>query len=141
MNKGQIEELIKKYEVGASTLSEEQFLINNADNLNPTIKPWFKFIKLNKRKAPQGLKDSLWESIQTKRIKKRRLTIGIMSAAASVIILLSITFFGYEKQSYNEKEALLSEALSMFENTDHQVHEEQNIIYEDEMIIIYTARE
>jgi hypothetical protein len=141
MNKGKIEELIKKYEEGTSNLSEEQLLLDNVENLNPTVKPWFKFIKLTKRTAPQHLYGSLWESIQTARIKKRRFTIGIISAAASVIILISLSIFnlGYEKRSFKKKEALLSEALQMFENTDYQVQIEKNIIYEDNMIIIYTA--
>lgn len=142
MNKEQIENLIEKYEAGSSTLQEEQFLFDNAENSNPAIAAWSAFVKSKKKKAPSNFRDSLWTSIQTRKIKKRRLAIGIMSAAASLLLLItiSVNFRGSEKISYKEKEALLSEALSMFEGAE-QMQAEQSIIYEDEMIIIYTASE
>lgn len=143
MNKQKIDELIKKYEVGNSSLSDEHFLTDNAEQLNHTTQAWFKFIKLNKKAVPKNFNDKVWESIQTKVIKKRRLRIGIMSAAASVILLISISIYNpwNKKQSYKKKEALLSEALSMFENANHKLKPEQHLIYEDDMIIIYTAVE
>ena len=139
MNRDEFDELIEKYETGVSTLAEEQFLIENNKKLNPTIQPWFRFIRFNKKVAPQNLKDYLWEAIQTRRIKKRRFTIGIMLAAASVILLISIYYPWNEKYNYKRKEALLSEALNMFEITDYQTQIKENFIYEDDMIKIYTA--
>ncbi len=141
MNKAKIEKLTEKYEAGASTLSEEKFLLDNAENLKTTIRPWFKFIKLNKKEAPLNFNESLWESIQTRRIKKRRFTIGIMSMAASIIILVSVFTYndGYKKLSYQEKKALLSEALDMFEDPPPRLPLVQNIIYEDDIIIVYTT--
>lgn len=143
MNEGMFKELLEKYQKGTSTLIEEQLLSKNAENLTSASLPWFKFIQHNKRKAPEGLKDSVWETIQNKRIIKRRLNIGILSVAASVMLFLSISIYNplNKNLSYKKKEALLSEALSMFENTENKTKVEHNSIYEDEMIIIYASAE
>lgn len=142
MNKEEIKKLTDKYKAGASTLGEEQFLFNSAENSDPAIEAWSAFVKQKKKAAPADLNNSIWEAIQTKKIKKRRLSIRIMSAAASVLLLFSISInhLSTNKMSIDEKEALLSEALNMLEISE-QKEIEQNIIYEDEMIIIYTASE
>ncbi|NQU52335.1 MAG: hypothetical protein HQ522_07320 [Bacteroidetes bacterium] len=142
MNKEKIENLIEKYEAGASTLQEEQFLFDNAENSDPTIEAWSAFVKHKKKVAPQNLNDSLWASIQTRKIKKRSFVISIMSTAATVLlfIFISVNYLSSKKMSYKEKEALLSEALSMLD-IQKQIIAEQSIIYEDEMIIIYSATE
>lgn len=140
MNKGRIEDLIDKYEQGESTLAEEQIIFDNADSLADKSQAWFKFIQLNKKKAPKGLQDSIWESIHRKRIIGNRLRVGMLSAAATILLLLSIMTKPFGNiQSYKKKEALLNEALSMFE--DKSTKPELISIYEDDMIIIYTSAE
>ena len=140
MSKGKYEDLIEKYEQGESTLTEEQIIFDNAESLANESQAWFKFIQLNKKKAPKGLQDSIWESIHKKRIINHRLRVVMLSAAASILLLLSLTIykpFG-NIQSYNEKEALLNQALSMFADPEQKITKE-NIIYEDEIIIIYAS--
>ena len=142
MKEKKIENLIEKYEAGTSTLQEEQFLFNNAENSGLTIKAWSTFAKANKRKAPDNFIDALWESFQNRKIKKRRFITGIMSAAASVILIIALFIGspGQKKLSYSEKEALLNQALNMFASTE-QVQTQQSIIYENDLIIIYTSTE
>ena len=140
MNKGKYEDLIEKYEQGESTLPEEQIIFDNAESLANESQAWFKFIQLNKKKAPVGLQDSIWESIHKKRIINNRLRVGILSAAASILLLLSITMKPFSNvQSYKKKEALLNEALGMFENKSTKP--EFKTVYEDDMIIIYASAE
>lgn len=143
MNKEKFEELIEKYKEGKSTLLEEQILSDNTEDLASASLPWFKFIQINKSKAPKGLKDSIWESIKKKRVIKRRLTVGVISAAASIMLLISISVYSpwKKKQSNKKKEALLTEALSMFDNAENKANVEQIPIYEDDMVIIYASAE
>lgn len=141
MNKGRFNELIEKYEQGESTMQEEQIIVDNAESFPNEYKAWFKFIQRNKKKAPRGLQDSVWESIHKKKILNLQLKVGILSAAASILVLLSIAIykpFG-NIQSYNKKEALLKEALEMFENKNTK--SELKPIYEDDIIIIYASAE
>ena len=141
--KENIEELIKKYETGESSLAEETFLTDHNEKINTVHKPWFKFIQRNRQTVPQELSASVWEAVQSKRSSRRRLNIGIISAAASVVILLSVFVFNSEKNklSYHEKEAMLNEALSMFNNETTANQTVQNVLYEDNMIVIYMDQE
>lgn len=70
-----------------------------------------------------------------------RLRVGMLFAAASILLLLSLTIYKpfSNIQSYKKKEALLNEALSMFE--DKSPKPELISIYEDDMIIIYASAE
>lgn len=142
MKEKKIEKLIEKYEAGASTLHEEQFLFDNAENSHSMIEAWFTFVKHNKREAPENFNDTLWDSFQNRTIRKRRFKIGIMSAAASVILIIALFIGnpGQKKISYIEKEALLNQALNMFVSAE-QVQAQYNIIYESDLIIIYTTTE
>ena len=142
MKDKKIKDLNEKYKAGASTLHEEQFLFDNVENSGSTIEAWATFVKLTKREAPENFNDTLWDSFQNRTIKKRRFKIGIMSAAASIILLITL-FIGIPKQnklSYNEKKDLLNQALNMFALSEQEITKE-SIIYEDEMIIIYTSLE
>ncbi|MEP1487383.1 MAG: hypothetical protein ABJK28_03035 [Algibacter sp.] len=142
MKEDKIERLIEKYKEGNSTLNEEQFLFDNVKNSKPSLEAWSTFVKNNKMETSKDFNDILWESFQNKKIRKRKIFIGIMSAAASIILLISLFIANPEEKelNYSEKEALLSLALNMASNlglTDVQ----QNIVYENEMIIIYTTTE
>ena len=140
MKEKNINKLTEKYEVGASTLQEEQFLFDNAENSESGIEAWSTFVKRNKKEAPENFNDKLWNSFQNRINKQRRFKIRIISAAASVllIIALSIGSLIQKELSNNKKEALLNQALSMFADSEQEITME-NIIYEDEIIIIYTS--
>lgn len=139
MNKERFEELIEKYEQGESTLLEEKIISSNTENANNNFRAWFKFVQHNKKNVPEDLQDSIWESIQKKRTVTRRLRFGVMSAAASILLIISVAVFSpFDNiQSYKKKEALLNEALSMFEENKMEVRP----VYEDDMIIIYASAE
>ncbi|TGV00490.1 hypothetical protein [Flavivirga rizhaonensis] len=142
MKEDKIERLIEKYKEGNSTLNEEQFLFDNAKNSEPSLEAWTTFVKNNKKETPKNFNDILWESFQNKKIRKRKIFFGIMSAAASVILLISL-FIANPKQkelNYSEKEALLNQALNMVSNSG-LAEIQQSIIYENEMVIIYTTTE
>ena len=56
--------------------------------------------------------------------------------------MFSIVFYNSSKNelSESEKEALLNEAISMFENTN-QIKENHRVILENELVIVYTKTE
>ena len=140
MKEDEIERLIEKYKEGNSTLNEEQFLFDHIKNSEPSLEAWSTFVKNNKKETPNNFNDTLWESFQNKKIGKRRRFVGVISAAASVILLISL-YIASPKQkevSYSKKEDLLNQALNMVSNSEPS-EMQQSIIYENEMIIIYTT--
>ncbi len=140
MKEDEIERLIEKYKEGNSTLNEEQFLFDHSKNSEPSLEAWSTFVKNNKKETPNNFNDTLWESFQNKKIGKRKRFVRIISAAASVILLISL-YIASPKQkevSYSEKEDLLNQALNMVYNSEPS-EIQQSIIYENEMIIIYTT--
>ncbi len=142
MKEDKTKRLIKKYKEGQSTLSEEQFLFDSTENLEPSLEAWSTFVKNNKTETPKDFNELLWESFQNKKNRKRKLFVGIMSAAASVILLISL-FLANPKQeelNYSEKETLLNLARDMVYNSD-SAEIEESIIYENEIVIIYTTKE
>ena len=142
MKEDEIERLIEKYKEGNSTLNEEQFLFDHIKNSELSLEAWSTFIKNNKKETPNNFNDTLWESFQNKKIGKRKKFVGIISAAASVILLISL-YIASPKQkelSYSEKEYLLNQALNMVSNSESS-EIQQSVIYENDMIIIYTTTE
>ncbi|MDD2550412.1 MAG: hypothetical protein PHD00_10005 [Bacteroidales bacterium] len=142
MKEGEVKRLIEKYKEGNTTLNEEQFLFDNAQNSESSFEVWASFVRNNKTEAPKNFNDTLWESFQNKRIRRRKILVGIMSAAASAILLISLSISNPRQKELNfaEKEALLNQALNMLSNTD-RADVAQNIIFENEMLIIYTTAE
>ena len=139
MKEIEFEKLVEKYNEGDSSLKEEQLLFNNAKNSEHSLEAWSTFVKNNKKEIPKDFNETLWESFQNKKIRKRKIFIGIMSAAASVLLLISL-FITTPKQkelNYSEKEVLLNQAINMVSNSEIK----KNIFYEDDMIIIYTTTE
>ena len=139
MKEIEFEKLVEKYNEGDSSLKEEQLLFNNAKNSGHSLEAWSTFVKNNKKEIPKDFNETLWESFQNKKIRKRKIFIGIMSAAASVLLLISL-FITTPKQkelNYSEKEVLLNQAINMVSNSEIK----KNIFYEDDMIIIYTTTE
>ncbi len=142
MKEDEFEKLVEKYKEGDSTLNEENILFNNAKNSESSLELWSTFVKNNKTKAPKDFNNTLWESFQNKKTRKRRGSIRTLSVAASVILLISLFIGnrGRKEQSYSEKEALLNEAIGMFDSHE-QKEIQHNIFYENEMIIVYTTTE
>ena len=142
MKEDKTERLIKKYKEGQSTLSEEQFLFDSTDNLEPSLDAWSAFVKNNKTETPKDFNKSLWESFQNRKNRKRKLFVGILSAAASVVLFISLFLANpkQEESNYSEKEVLLSLAKEMVSNSV-SAEIEQSIIYENEIVIIYTTQE
>ncbi|QXP54853.1 hypothetical protein H0I25_12235 [Cellulophaga sp. HaHa_2_95] len=142
MEENKADSIIKKYKEGQSTLSEEQFLFDSTENLKSSMKVWSTFVKNNKTATPKDFNERLWESFQNKKNRKRKLLIGALSVAASVSVLIAL-FFTHpapEELNYSEKEALLNIARDMVNHTDLAEIEER-IIYENDIVIIYTTKE
>lgn len=131
------EELINKYLEAESNLNEEQDIFNT-ETANSDFDPWFKFVKKSRIEAPENLNNSVWDAIQSKRKRTQQVIYGIVTVAASVALIVSLSV-NSPKQSDQEKEALLKEALSMFHDEVPKA-EVQNIIYEDDLIVIYTSQ-
>jgi hypothetical protein len=139
MKEETIKNRIEKYKNGETSLKEEEQLFNEVDENQSEIKILAGFVEENKIETPYNLNDKLWSSFEEKTAKKNRFKIGIFSAAASILLLVSL-YFGFLNEnelSYNEKETLLNEAKSMF--SDGEVKQTiHNIIIETDFIIVYT---
>ncbi|AOW17448.1 hypothetical protein LPB03_08210 [Polaribacter vadi] len=139
MKEETIKNRIEKYKNGETSLKEEKRLFDEVGENESEIKILAGFVEENKIETPYNLNDKLWNSFEKKTAKKNRFKIGIFSAAASILLLVSL-YFGFLNEnelSYNEKEALLNEAKSMFSDAEvkQTIH---NIIIETDFIIVYT---
>lgn len=130
-------EILKKYKAGSSTLKEEKFLFNNADEISSEFDLWASFVKKNKKEIPENLNQKLWTSFEEKTKRKSKFKIGILSAAASIVVLLSVFIYNTNQNKLEEtkKVALLEEAKRMFNNTDNE--EMYTKLLEDELVIVY----
>ena len=139
MSKQRTEDLINKYVAGESSLAEEEALFNSGQPA-PGMDEWSRFVKGQKQEVPPQLQETIWTSIQTRKRNRQRFLWGLSGIAASIALLIAF-FIGNpdnDQLSDAEKQAALYEALSMF-SEDQNTPEQQSIIYEDELIIIYTA--
>jgi len=138
MSEREFEELMAKYLAGETTLEEEAHLFTN-NTEHQESEPWFSYIQLKRRKAPAHLKSKLLATFDAQKLKRRRFLVNISSLAASIalFVAISIGYTSNEQKSYKEKEALLKEALSMFP-AENEPSAKQKIIYEDDLVIIYT---
>lgn len=137
MKKVDIKHLVEKYKKGSSTLEEEAFLISKSTDLNIEDKVLFEYLKKKKISTPENLNARLWEDFN----KKNKIRyLKIFSAVASVALLISIFLIKptEKEMSYADKKALFDEAKAMIAKTKKQTII-QNIIYEDELIKIYTT--
>jgi len=142
MEVNEYKKLVEKYKEGHSTLSEEKFLFDNAKYSEDGLEAWSSFVKKNKTEIPNDFNETLWQSFQNKKTKKRRLFARITTVAASILLLISlfISNLGQKELSYSEKEVLLNQAINMFTDTN-QKEIQQSVFYENEIIIIYTIIE
>lgn len=131
--------LIKKYLAGESTLGEEEKLFEEK-NQPPGLEEWSRYVKQHRKKAPSNFTDSIWATIETRKNGRQRFLASASGIAASIILFMAIIFnyTGYKEVSTDEKAALLNEALSMFPD-QKQTPTNQSILYEDNLIIIYTS--
>ena len=139
MKEETIKNRIEKYKNGETSLKEEKRLFDEVGENESEIKILAGFVEENKIEIPYNLNDKLWNSFEKKTAKKNRFKIGIFSAAASILLLVSL-YFGFlnnDELSYNEKQALLNEAKSMFSDAEvkQTIH---NIIIETDFVIVYT---
>ena len=142
MSPDKIKELIQKYEAGMSTLEEEQFLLEQAKHEDTGMAAWATYVKHKKSKVPQNLNEDLWASFEKKTNTKRRYLYWL-TAAVSVLFVLGIWVAQTTEkiQSLAEKKALLEEARSMLAPTPQKMKIENEIIYEDDILIIYNKIE
>lgn len=142
MKEETIKNRFEKYKEGETSLKEEKNLFEEVDENQPEIEVLGDFIKRNKIETPSNLNDTLWNTFEKKTAKNNNFKIGIFSAAASMLLLISLYFGNLNKDelSNDEKQALLNEAKSMFSDAEvkQTIH---NIIIETDFIIVYTKKE
>ena len=132
-----IKNFIEKYKSGTSSLEEEIFLFDSKKVTNSSIQMIFSFIKKNKKEAPQNFNDKMWMSFDKKTKKMNQFRIGLLSTAASIVLLLSIYISNKNELTNSEKEALLIEAKSMF-IAKNQKEKNYTIIIQNELVVVYT---
>ena len=141
MNREQVDELLKKYEQGLASQEEMDLLMEQFEDSRNGPGAWFNYLRLHKRTAPENFNSQVWSAIQSQEKKKNRKIIWIFSAAACLAILISLIFISpslrnQKEMSYEEKATKLEEALSLI--TENKKQAPRKIIYEDEIILIYT---
>ncbi|HCX20794.1 MAG: hypothetical protein CMB80_07085 [Flammeovirgaceae bacterium] len=128
------DEVMKKYLDGETSLEEEKELFHSTNE-----DAWAEHLSQSKKAAPEGLEDSIWENIQSKRQQKQQFIYGLTAAAASVVMVMSFIFFNNTndtEMSLSQKEQMLQEALSMF---PEEKPANKEVLYSDELIEIYVA--
>jgi len=131
--------LTEKYEAGESSLAEERQLFVDAKGTSSPLETWSTFVQKNKKTAPEEFNDKMWLLFEKR--KKRKLFLTALSAAASILLIMIAIFMTKEPQtslSYDEKQALLEEGLAMF-TTVNQDQSQEEVLFENEFIIIYTS--
>ncbi|MEM9325275.1 MAG: hypothetical protein AAGA85_06455 [Bacteroidota bacterium] len=134
--------LIDKYLAAETTLEEEETLFDGK-NQQPGIAEWATYRNRKRNKAPSNLPDTIWSTIQKRRRNRQRMLIGLPAVAASIaFVVFALIYDAGDQQvaprpiTYDEKEALLHEALSLF-SEEQPTTSKQNVIYEDDVVIIY----
>lgn len=139
MKKEHIKVIFEKYKNGQTSLEEEQFLLENANDLNSPLSHWVSFKKETKKKVPENFNETLWQSFDKKTKPKIKLVKRVLLVAASIVLLVALFPRNNQEntQSFWEKEALLLEAKSMF--SEIEKNKNQDIVFEDDLITIYTT--
>jgi CRISPR/Cas system-associated protein Cas5 (RAMP superfamily) len=136
MKANKSDDLVKKYLEAKTSLSEEKKLFVSSE-LNKDLMAWSQFVKHSKKKPASDLKDSIMDTINMKQRKKQRYLMQFSGIAASLVLIALFLYNQNTKQNEDiEKELLLEEALSMFDHEDQKT-ERKDIVYEDDMVIIY----
>ncbi len=126
-------ELTEKYLNATSTLQEEEELFNT-----DSPEAWATFVQKQKKRIPEGLEREVMSAIGKKAKSKRRFLNRTLPIAATVALLLSFLFIpSKEKEmTYEQKVELLEQALSGFQEKGNPIPE-RNVIYEDELLVVY----
>lgn len=142
MKEETIKNLIEKYKSGTSSLQEEEFLFQNVDESDNGIKTWSTFVNNHKNEAPENFNNTLWESFEQRNSKKNKFKVGILSAAASIVLIFSlyISNINQNKLTINQKKGLLNEAQNMFVIPEQTIASHK-IIIESDLIVVYTKQE
>jgi len=140
MNREQVDKLLELYKQGLTSSEQEDALISELGDSREGQEIWFSYIKKHQRTAPESLENQILSLIQSEDKRKKRLTIFWTLAAASVslVIVLSLIFTPWQQKemSYEEKAAILEEAILLASGAD-DAPSEREILYEDEIICIY----
>ncbi len=143
MNQEENKRLLKLYEQGLTSSEEEAALIKTLGDSKNDKHIWFKFLKNHKNTTPANLESLIWSNIHSKEKKYPKIILRALAVAASVALIITILWFPdplkSREMSYEEKAAVLKEALIMI-YTAEKTKPDQEIIYEDETIIIYTEK-
>ncbi|MFK8059670.1 MAG: hypothetical protein AB8B78_06205 [Polaribacter sp.] len=142
MNEENIKNIIQKYKAGETSLAEEKMLFDSVPASEEQLKTLGTFVKKNTISVPENLNDKLWDAFDEKTKKPNKFKLRLFSAAASIALMFSVVFYNSSKNelSESEKEALLNEAISMFENAS-KTKQNQKVILENELVIVYTETE
>ena len=141
MSKETSDKLIKKYLAAESTLDEEEKLFST-ENHTSGMEEWSAYVRQRRKKAPANFNDLVRASIQTRKKRRQRFFVGLSGMAATIAFFVAIALYNTKDKNpgYDEKEAALKEALSMF--SDENLREKaRKVIYEDDIIVIYTVLE
>lgn len=133
--------LIEKYKSGLTSLEEEKTLFESDAITDKSIQKLVTFIKKTKKQAPENFNEKLWDSFEEKTKKPNKYRIGLISAAASLALILSIYMSNNNSNelTIGEKEALLKEAKSMFLATNEEA--KYDVVFENELVVVYTKSE
>ncbi len=135
MDEQKRKELTKKYLSASSTLKEEELLMNDPHN---TLGDWATFVRNEKSEVPMNLGKDVMQAIGKKTNSKRIFLFRAVSVAAAFALLLSFLFIPSRENemTYEEKVEMLEQVLSGF-STETNVIADSDVIYEDELLIVY----
>jgi len=141
MNMEKDKRLIEKYLDGQTSLSEEQKLFNDSDIDHPTISPWAKYVNHKKIQAPANLNTTLWnpENYSPRKSLRKYIAILIITILLVVTGILISNSHQSKELDYATKKSLLDQAIAMTAPID-PTPQQKEILYEDELIIIYIPR-
>ena len=143
MNQEETNKLFELYEQGLTSSKQEADLLETFGDSKNDNHLWFKFLKNHKKNSPENLESHIWSTIQSIEKKKSKFILRVASIAASITLIFSIIFIANPKKpiemSYEEKAAVLKEALAMFPSIE-EPETSQEILYEDDLIIIYSEK-
>ena len=139
MKEEHINHLISKYKAGETSKQEELYLQHHSENLEHEQKDMFKYIHEHKTHAPSNFNEDQWKIFQLRQKQRKINRYSIISVAASLIVVVTLFLMkpAGKEMDITEKQAKLNEALQLIDNTQ-QVNE-NDILYEDELVIIYTS--
>jgi len=138
MKEERIKEMISNYKSGKASIEEERYLQQHAEHLEQHENGLFTYIRDRKISAPSDFNAKQWEIFERKQNQRKINRYSVLAVAASILVLVGffLTTPSTNGMDLAEKQALLIEALQMTESTQEPT---KTILYEDELVIIYTS--